>query len=77
MKSTTVAVHDSYGFCSSLRVVGLVIRGHFYLCLYWVEALAKQDDDEQLKACLPILSYFLVPSPCECQRLSSQLAWPS
>jgi len=23
---------------------------HFYLCLYWVEALAKQDDDEQLKA---------------------------
>lgn len=23
---------------------------HFYLCLYWVEALAKQDEDEQLKA---------------------------
>eukprot|EP00440_Ansanella_granifera_P055488 gb/GFBE01060152.1/.p1 GENE.gb/GFBE01060152.1/~~gb/GFBE01060152.1/.p1 ORF type:complete len:867 (+),score=307.40 gb/GFBE01060152.1/:1-2601(+) len=23
---------------------------HFYLCLYWIEALAAQDEDEQLKA---------------------------
>ena len=62
-----MAVRGPCRFCSLLLVVSLAIRGHFYLCLYWVEALAKQDEDEQLKACLPTLVYFLVTA-CGCQK---------
>ena len=36
----------------SRRVNELDTRGsHFYLAFYWAEALARQDQDSELKAC--------------------------